>query len=107
MDEQTVDYKITIRGRCSTENQNEIDKLYYMIIGYAHEHRETGVINIKKDAGEPSITEAEGKGNLKTIPININLDEKNIKLIAEMVHQGIIQRLEKENRYKTYVMHSL
>lgn len=102
-----IKFEITIDGVIDVEDQIEIRKLYDSLVEFTTEH---GGMRVTKRAGELSIMKAEEEGTQKThtiAPVNINLDEKNIKLIAEMVHQGIIQRFEKENRYKTYVMHSL
>lgn len=91
MNEQLIDFKIVIHGRCNADNQDAMEKFYYMLIDYAHENRDTGIINIQKDAGESSIFEAQEKGELKTITLN-----EGIAQIAKDVYK----KMEKESEQR-------
>lgn len=89
--QKQIDFKIVIQGRCNADNQDAMEKFYYMLIDYAHENRDADIINIQKDAGESSIVEAQDQGELKTI----TLDE-GIARIARDVYK----KMEKESEQR-------
>ncbi len=93
MNEQSIDFKIVIQGRCNADNQDAMEKLYYMLIDYAHENRDTGIINIQKDAGESSVVESQEIGELKTNLITL---DEGIAQIAKDVYK----KMEKESEQR-------
>ncbi len=98
---QEVDFKIVIRGRCKADDQNGIADFYDMLCNYARENRDTGIINIKQEIGESSVIKAKEQGTLKTIPININIDEKNITLIANEVYKKMSEDFQRGLRTRS------
>ncbi|WP_439874843.1 hypothetical protein ACSLGG_01940 [Bacillus mycoides] len=92
MNEQ-IDFKIVIHGRCNADNQDAIERFYDMLIDYAYENRDTGIINIRKDVGESSIVEAQEQGELKTNLITL---DEGIAQIAKDVYK----KMEKESEQR-------
>ncbi|HFJ9378952.1 TPA: hypothetical protein ACGW65_003334 [Bacillus paranthracis] len=88
---EQIDFKITINGRCNADNQDAMEKLYYMLIDYAHENRDAGIVNIQKDAGDSSIVEAQEQGKLKTI----TLDERIVQIARD-----VYTKMEKESEQR-------
>lgn len=101
-----VNFKITVEGTCDADDYAipmELYDLHKSLVDYSKENT-SATVNMETKYSEV-IGDKDTLKTEKVSPININIDEKNINLIAEDVYRGIIQRIDKEIRHRMYVMH--